>query len=85
MKAILSAPLVAGLVVSALVASTALAQTTPSLTAAISKIEAKGYKVHDIEREGSWLEIDATTRDGVRVELIVDAATAGVLRESADD
>lgn len=90
----LGATLVATLVVT-LVATAALAQTTASQTvspqavspliAAITAIEAKGYRVDDIDTEGSWLDVDAINTQGQRVELIVDAATGGILREQLDD
>ncbi len=68
-----------------LVASAATARTPLTLTAAISAVEAKGYTVHEIDSEGSRFEVEATTRDGARVELIVDAATAEILRAGVDD
>ena len=73
------------LVATALSASAANAQTPASLAEVIKAVGAKGYTVHDIESEGSWFDIEATTRDGARVELIVDAKTADILGESLDD
>lgn len=68
-----------------LVATAAPAQTVSPLIAAITAIEAKGYKVDDIDNEGAWLDVDALNSKGQWVELIVDASTGEILREQLDD
>jgi hypothetical protein len=59
----------------------AAAQTKPtSMTDAqvTAKLQAAGYtKVHDVEREGSHFDADAT-KDGKAVHLHVDAATGEI-------
>ena len=66
-------------------ATLAAAQPAMPLSAAVAALEAKGYTVREIEAEAAWLEVDATSPAGIRVELTVDAATADILRESRDD
>lgn len=76
----------ATLCATAVLSSAAIAQqTTLPLASVITAIEAKGYKVQDIESEGNWFDIEAITANGKRVDLIVDAKTAEILGESADD
>lgn len=67
----------------AMVATASAAQ--PSASAALQAVEAKGYTVTEIDREGGWFEVDALTQSGARVELIVDASSAKILGEAADD
>ncbi len=68
-------------------APAAFAQTAApqSLSALIAGLEAKGYQVLDADLEGSWMEVDAITKDGHPVELIVDAQTGEITHEGVDD
>lgn len=68
-----------------LATTAAQAQTASPLIAAITAIEAKGYKIDDIDNEGSWFDVDALNSKGQWVELIVDASTGEILRERLDD
>lgn len=68
--------------------SAAIAQQTPAaqpLSALIAGLEAKGYQILDADLEGSWMEVDAITKDGRPVELIVDARTGEITHEGVDD
>jgi|LFEF01.1.fsa_nt_gb hypothetical protein len=85
MKTAILAALALGSVATVAFASAGPGASPLSLTEAIKGIEAKGYTVLEIDREGIWFEVDALTVGGTRVELIVDAATAGILSETADD
>lgn len=69
----------------AMVATASIAQSPLSASAALQAVEAKGYTVTEIDREAAWFEIDALMQNGMRVELIVDADTAKILSEAADD
>lgn len=66
----------------AAIAETAAKQ---SLSALVAGLEAKGYQVLDADLEGNWMEVDALTKDGRPVELIVDARTGAVTHEGVDD
>lgn len=70
-----------------MLAPAAFSQTAApqSLSTVIAGLEAKGYQVRDADLEGPWMEVDAITNDGRRVELIVDARTGGITHERADD
>lgn len=65
----------------------AFAQTaTPQpMSSLIAGLEAKGYQILDVDLEGSWMEVDAITKDGRGVELIVDARTEEITQEGVDD
>lgn len=73
--------------VALLLAPAAFAQTAAplSLSALIAGLEAKGYQVLDADLEGTWMEVDAITKDGRPVELIVDARTGEITHEGVDD
>jgi uncharacterized membrane protein YkoI len=65
----------------------AFAETTApqTLSSLIAGLEAKGYQVLDADVEGSWLEVDAITKDGRPVEMIIDARTGAITHEGVDD
>lgn len=63
-------------------AQTAAPQPMSSL---IAGLEAKGYQIFDADLEGSWMDVDAISKDGRRVELIVDARTGEITHEGVDD
>ncbi|MDQ8698711.1 PepSY domain-containing protein [Hyphomicrobium sp. LHD-15] len=46
----------------------------------IQKIEAQGYKVHEIEADDGAYEFEGTTAAGVRVEAHVHPATGELLK-----
>lgn len=51
-----------------------------------AKLGGLGYSnIREIEREGGHYEVEATDKDGQRVELYVDAFTGKVLRSERDD
>ncbi|MCE6957806.1 PepSY domain-containing protein [Cereibacter sphaeroides] len=66
-------------------ATMAAAEAALPVSAALSALEVKGYTVHEIEAEGARFEVEAVSPAGTRVELLVDAATADILRERRDD
>lgn len=88
---VLSAGLAAGGTFTASLFAQEAAGTPPAATArALSivqiheRLEAAGYRSIDkIERERDRYEVDATDRDGRRVELEVDAASAQVIEAKA--
>jgi hypothetical protein len=60
---------------------TAFAQSGAAMTEAdvTKKLEAAGYtNIHGIELEGRHFDADATTKDGKKVHLHVDAKTGAV-------
>lgn len=67
--------------------SAAFAQTAAPqpLSTLIAGLEAKGYQILDADLEGSWMEVDAITKDGRPVELIVDARSGAITHEGVDD
>ena len=68
-------------------APAAFAQTAAPqpLSTLIAGLEAKGYQVLDADLEGNWIEVDAITKDGRPVELIVDARSGEITHEGVDD
>lgn len=68
-------------------AQPAPAQASPaeaSFAKAAAALEAAGYRIREMDRDGGGFEVEATARDGRRVEL--DVGPGGqVLRERADD
>lgn len=46
----------------------------------VQKLEAQGYKVHEIEADDGAYEFEATTASGVRVEAHAHPATGDVLK-----
>jgi uncharacterized membrane protein YkoI len=81
MKTLMIAMICAG----ALMSTTALAQTQPKLSTQIAQLEAKGYRVIELEAKADWLEAEVASADGQRHELVVDARTGEILRKQADD
>lgn len=55
------------------------------LAATVSGIEARGYRILELDRDGARIEIEARRADGRRVDLLVDPATAAILRETPED
>ena len=60
-------------------------RTFRPLSASVLDFERRGHVVRSAEDDGRTHEIEATTRDGRRIEAIVEAATVEVLSERADD
>lgn len=69
----------------ALMSTTALAQTEPKLSTQIAQLEARGYRVIELEAKADWLEAEVASADGQRHELVVDARTGEILRKQVDD
>lgn len=55
------------------------------LAATVAGIEARGYRILELDRDGARIEIEARRADGRRVDLLVDPATAAILRETPED
>ncbi len=55
------------------------------LAATVAGIEARGYRILELDRDGTRIEIEARRADGRRVDLLVDPATAAILRETPED
>lgn len=56
-----------------------------SVSAAIQKLEAQGYKVTEIEADDGVYEFEATNSSGTRVEGRAHPATGEVLSTGRDD
>ena len=56
-------------------ASSAVSVTSMLMADVIAKLEAQGYKVTEIEREGAYYEVEMRDANGFEVEAYVDAAT----------
>ncbi|MCC7253890.1 PepSY domain-containing protein [Hyphomicrobium sp.] len=55
-----------------------------SASQAIQKIEAQGYKVHEIEADDGYYEFEGTNSSGVRVDGHAHPATGEVLSTHPD-
>lgn len=78
--------LLAATALTAMLAGTALAQTATevSLATIAAEFEARGDRIHDIDREDSVYEIEYVTREGRRMEAAVDAVSGRILHSHPD-
>lgn len=68
-----------------LTASAGFAQDRMAASAILAAIEARGFTVIEMDDEGGWLEVEAISADGRRVEIHVESSTGEIIREGVDD
>lgn len=61
------------------------ASASPMLSSIILDFETRGYRVLDVEVNSDWIEVEAITPAGARIEAYVNPVTGQTVREENDN